>query len=360
MSPATWPRSAPLDERLLQIDPRSGELRDRRVRDLPRLLAPGDLLIVNDAATLPASLPTRDGLELRLVARLTSDEHWRAIVFGPGNWRIPTERRPEPPHQPAGSVLWFDERLSATVTHVDPEQPRLIELRFDREGAELFAALYRVGRPIQYAYLSGPLELWHVQNAFAARPWAVEPASAGRPLSFGLLRELVQYGVTIATVTHAAGLSSTGSASLDARLPVPERYEIPAVTCDAITDSKRRGGRVIAAGTTVVRALEARALEQPADDGPLVLQPGAGEAKLLLGPGFRPRIVDGLLTGMHPPGTSHFALLQAFAPRSVLERALSHAEHAGYLEHEFGDSCLLLPSAAPSTSTSTATPSAER
>jgi S-adenosylmethionine:tRNA ribosyltransferase-isomerase len=162
--------------------------------------------------------------------------------------------------------------------------------------------------------------------------------SAGRPLSWQLLDRLLRAGVEIARITHAAGLSSTGSAELDRRLPLPERSEVPAPTVEAIAATQSRGGRVIAAGTTVVRALESRAAHG-------VLTPGRDEATLLIGPGFTPRVCEALLTGMHPPGTPHFAVLEAFAPRALLERALAHAERAGYLEHEFGDSCIVLPNA---------------
>lgn len=339
MNPATWPRAARVAERLLHVDPASGRLHDGYVRDLPALLAPGDLLIVNDAATLPASLRARSGFELRLLGRLAEDTDWRAIAFGAGDWRTPTEARPEPPSFAEGSRIQFSDQLSASVLRVDPDQPRLIDLRFDQRGSAFYTALYRAGRPIQYAYLCAPLELYHVQNTFAARPWAVELASAGRPLRFGLLRELHLRGVGLAAVTHAAGLSSTGSGSLDRRLPVPERYALPEATVRAIQATRARGARVVAAGTTVVRALESAALERA--DG--ALEAHEGEAKLVIGPGFRPRVVDGLLTGMHAPGTSHFALLEAFAPRALLEQASDHAERAGYLEHEFGDSCLVLP-----------------
>jgi S-adenosylmethionine:tRNA ribosyltransferase-isomerase len=134
-------------------------------------------------------------------------------------------------------------------------------------------------------------------------------------------------------------MSSTGGAALDGRLPVPERYAVPEATRDAIFRAKGRGGRVVAVGTTVVRALEASALDHGG-----TLTATEGVAKLLIGPGFRPRVVNGLLSGMHPPGTSHFSLLGAFAKRPLLDRALAHAEASGYLEHEFGDSCLVLPS----------------
>jgi S-adenosylmethionine:tRNA ribosyltransferase-isomerase len=132
-------------------------------------------------------------------------------------------------------------------------------------------------------------------------------------------------------------LSATGDEALDAALPLRERFEIPAATVERIRAARARGGRVIAVGTSVVRALESRALESGA-----ALEPGAGETDLRIGPGFRPRVCDGLMSGIHDPSASHYALLQAFAPRTVLERAHRTAESLGYLEHEFGDVCLIL------------------
>jgi S-adenosylmethionine:tRNA ribosyltransferase-isomerase len=136
-------------------------------------------------------------------------------------------------------------------------------------------------------------------------------------------------------VTHAAGLSSTGDPALDARLPLPERFEVAQATVDAVTETHARNGRVVAVGTTVVRALESAAL-----GGPLRAQ--SGDTGLRIGPGFRARVVDGLLTGMHEPDSSHFALLAAFAPRELLAAAHRHAEAVGYLGHEFGDVALVL------------------
>jgi S-adenosylmethionine:tRNA ribosyltransferase-isomerase len=335
---ATWPRPEPLEERLLVVDPASGALRDSRIDDLPSYLSPGDVVVVNDAATLPASLHTeaRD-LEMRLLARLGDDASYRALFFGPGDFRTPTEHRPAPPALREGTWLTFDFGLGARIVAVDPASPRLADIRFDRNGAELFRALYKAGKPIQYAHVAAPLALWHVQSAFAGRPWAFEAPSAGRPITWGLLVRLLKGGVQVTSVTHAAGISSTGSSVLDGRLPVPERYFIPEGTAALIAEACRCGGRIVAVGTTVTRALESSAAEHGR------LEPGEGEARLILGPGFRPRITTGLLTGMHSRGTSHFALLEAFAPRALLERALEHAERAGYLEHEFGDSCLVLP-----------------
>lgn len=334
LAAATAPRPR-ASERLLAVDPRSQVFRDVQLRDLPSLLRPGDALIVNDAATLPASLRlTSHDAELRLAAH-APDGAFRAVLLGSGTWRTPTEARGPTPRLRPGERLASGE-LTGTVLAIDPDDPELVTLRFDQTGVAFERALYARGRVIQYAYLTRELELWDVQSGFATRPWAFEPPSAGLPLSFELLFALRRGGVELAALSHAAGLSSTGSASLDRRLPLPERYEIPDETSALVERTRARGGRVVAVGTTVVRALESCALEHG------TLRAGAGEARLVIGPGFRPRVVDGLLTGMHEPTTSHFALLSAFAPRELLERALGAAERAGYLQHEFGDACLIL------------------
>jgi S-adenosylmethionine:tRNA ribosyltransferase-isomerase len=339
MKPARWPREDVLRDRLLHIDPVADTLRDARIRDLPDLLRPGDLLVVNDAATLPATLrghtASGSAIEVRLVGEL-GDSLFRAVLFGPGDWRTPTEHRPPPEHVSAGAWLSFD-GIRAVVEHVSPISSRLIELRFDRSGAALWSELYRLGRPVQYSYAAGPLALWHVQVAYASRPWAAEMPSAGRPLRWELLLALRERGVNVATVTHAAGLSSTGDPALDAALPLPERFDIPDVTVQATERAHGSGGRVVAVGTTPVRALEGAAMQH---DGTLIA--GAGVTDLVIGPGYRPRIVEGLLTGVHEPGASHYALLQAFAPARLLARATTHSEQEGYLSHEFGDSWLVL------------------
>ncbi|MDY7232662.1 S-adenosylmethionine:tRNA ribosyltransferase-isomerase [Hyalangium rubrum] len=339
MNAARWPRERPEAARLLRVAPATGEIQDTRVEQLPTLLRSGDLLVMNDAATLPASLQgqTEEGaaLELRLLAREPQGT-WTAVLFGAGDWRMRTEDRPPPPVLPVGARLLLGP-LTARVVEVLPPSPRLLRVAFDAEGAALWAGLYRAGRPVQYSYLAGPLSLWHIQTAYAARPWAVEPPSAGLPLTWAMLLELRRNGVQLASLTHAAGLSSTGDPALDAALPRPERFELPSATVEAIHATRERGGRVIAVGTTVVRALEGRAAQ-----GGGTLTPGEGVTDLLLGPGFQLRVVQGLLTGVHEPTTSHYTLLQAFAPQPLLKEAAKRAEALGYLGHEFGDACLIL------------------
>jgi S-adenosylmethionine:tRNA ribosyltransferase-isomerase len=297
-------------------------------------------VVVNDAATLPASLTlTSHDAELRL-AGFEGDAGFRDVVFrgvllGAGSWRQATERRGPAPSVRVGDTLTAG-ALSARVVAVDPEARELVDVRFEPAGAELLAALYRAGRVIQYSYLERPLELWDVQNGYAARPWAFEPPSAGLSLSFELVTALRRRGVELAWLSHAAGISSTGSAALDRRLPFPERYEIPAQTVSAVARARAAGRRVVAVGTTVVRALESAARR------PGGLRAGEGSATLVLGPGFRRRVVSAILSGLHEEGTSHFALLESFADRALLARSVRHAAEHGYLQHEFGDVCLVL------------------
>jgi S-adenosylmethionine:tRNA ribosyltransferase-isomerase len=341
MTPATWPRDDPRTTRLLTIESRTGALVDGRVGDLRELLDERDLVVVNDAATLPASLAgvaeSGDAVEARLAGE-NGDGTWRAVLFGAGDWRTRTEERPAPPRLAEGDRIAFD-GLGATVTRVDEAAPRLVCLRFDARGAALWRALYRAGRPVQYAYAAGPYALWSVQTTYASRPWASEAPSAGFALTWDLILDLRRRGVGVARVTHAAGLSSTGDPALDARLPFAERFEVPEETVRAVERARARGGRVIAVGTTVARALESAAA---AGGGRLAAV--AGTTDLLLGPERRPRVVDGIVTGVHDAETSHFRLLESFAPRDLLDRAHALADARGYHDHEFGDAVLVLRS----------------
>jgi S-adenosylmethionine:tRNA ribosyltransferase-isomerase len=340
MTPAVWPRAERLDTRLLTVDPVAARFEDRRIDELPVLLRAGDLLVVNDAATLPASLrgSSRLGpLEVRLTGAPIPPREWSAVLFGAGGWRQRTEDRPPPPALGPGDELQFEGGLAARIVRVSGLSPRLVDLAFDADGEALWRGMYRAGRPIQYSYLCGSVALWHVQTAYASRPWAAELPSAGRPLTTALLRRLAGSGVSVAWLTHASGLSATGDPALDAVLPLPERYDVPPSAAEAVQSARERGGRVVAVGTTVVRALEGSAA---ANGGRLVA--GEGVTDLRLQAGSLLRVVDGILTGIHEPGSSHFELLGAFAPRALLEAAHRHAEEEGYLGHEFGDCCLVL------------------
>jgi S-adenosylmethionine:tRNA ribosyltransferase-isomerase len=326
---------------LLLVDAASGAIHVGPIVALLEALRAGDLLVVNDAATLPASLLGRvrvgdedQPVELRLLG-LTADDRWRAVLFGGGDWRQDTNDRPAPPGLELGAVIELRGGLRAKLVARDPNSDRLLEIRFDRTGPELHAALYAAGQPVQYSHLEDPLELWSVQTVFAGRPWAVEMPSAGRPLTAKMIAALRKRGVELARLTHAAGLSATGDGQLDAMLPLPERYEIPAETVDALARTRARNGRVIAVGTTVVRALEGAA-EQHGE-----VRAGPGLTDLIVTADRPLRIVDALLTGMHEPSESHYRLLGAFAPPALLTRAWERAVGSGFRSHEFGDVALL-------------------
>ncbi|HET9207227.1 MAG TPA: S-adenosylmethionine:tRNA ribosyltransferase-isomerase, partial [Burkholderiaceae bacterium] len=318
-----------------------GAVVHRQREHLAELLRTGDVVVANDAATLPASLhgthePTAAPIELRLAGRRSlrgSDVHrFQAIVFGAGDHRTRTEdRAPPPPLQPGDGLRLGP--LHATVQR-RLGHPRLIELRFDGDAGAVWAGLAQHGHPIQYAHITQPLALWDVWSAIAALPVAFEPPSAGFVLDWSLLQRLRQRGIGFATLTHAAGISSTGDTALDRQLPFDEPYRIPPSTETAIAQARSHGGRVVAVGTTVTRALE-----HAARGGRL--RAGNGVADQRIGRDTRLRVVDAIVSGTHEPATSHHELLRAFADPAVLQRADRALAERGYLTHEFGDSVLI-------------------
>lgn len=324
--------------RMLLVDTRRDQLAEAEADDLPGLLAAGDLVVFNDAATLPASLHGHArgaALEVRLLEGPYAATT-RAVLLGSGDYRTPTERRAPPPRLAVGAAIELA-GFALTVSDVSALSPRLVELAWPGDRAERFRLLYRAGSPVQYSYVPEPLALWDVQTAFASRPWAVEMPSAARPLHARTLLALARRGIAVASLTHAAGLSATGDARIDAALPLPERYDIPPATVQAIAHCRARGGRLLAIGTSVVRALEDSAHRHG--------QVRAGEAiaELVLDRACSPRVVAGLLTGIHAPGESHYRLLAAFARARTLARAAAFAEAREYRHHEFGDAALLWP-----------------
>lgn len=335
MKAARSPRSDKSKVKLLVVE--GGELQDSSIESLPDHLRPGDLLVVNDAATLPASLQGRlrgrDGgdrqLEVRLAAQL-GPRVWRAVTFGDGDWRTPTEVRPSPPRLRQGEEIIFAENFRARVLRENELSDRLLDLEFDLADEELWRGIYRHGQPVQYSYLRDGLDLWSVQNVYSSRPWAVEMPSAGQAVTWQTLLRLIRKGVRLAALTHGAGLSSTGDAGLDLALPLAERFEIPLTTLESVRETKSEGSHVIAVGTSVVRALESAALGL------------TGMTDVRIGPAHQLRTVDGLLTGTHDVSESHYQMLRAFLPEPMLRRVSSHLEEHRYLTHEFGDACLIL------------------
>ena len=199
----------------------------------------------------------------------------------------------------------------------------------------IWAGLASHGKPIQYAHVPAPLALRDVWTPIAGPPVAFEPPSAGFAVDWRSVVAMRARGIVLAALTHAAGISSTGDTDLDNLLPFDEPYSIPAATVDAIRVARGRGGRVVAIGTTVVRALEAAG----APDGSVRAGNGIATGRIVAG--TRLRIVDALLTGAHEPGTSHHALLGAFLDQTMLRRVDAELAANHYRTHEFGDSVLM-------------------
>jgi S-adenosylmethionine:tRNA ribosyltransferase-isomerase len=328
--------------RLLVTDAHAG-IRHLRRSDLASLLRPGDLVIANDAATLPASLhgthaASGEPVEVRLAAwtALGDPSRFVAIAFGAGDHRTRTELRPSPPPLSPGDRLSLgsDGALVAAIERL-LDHPRLFVLHFTGSRDGVLAGLARHGRPIQYAHVPEPLALWDVWTGIAAEPVAFEPPSAGFALDWRTLTTWRQRGIGFATLTHAAGISSTGDPALDLRLPFDESYRIPEATAAAIRHARAQGGRVVAIGTTVVRALEA------ATGGDGSIRAGDGVASGRITRATPLRIVDAILTGVHQPGESHFELLRAFAEDELLDRLSRDLAAHGYFAHEFGDAVLI-------------------
>ena len=333
MKPAKSPRSATEKFKLLVVA--DGVILHSLLDRLPDHLEPGDLLVVNDAATLPASLHGSDvhgnAMELRLTRQLHGSV-WQAVAFGEGSWKLPTEDRPSPPRLKVKDGIVFASGFSATILELSQLSDRLMTLDFNVQDAALWHSLYQYGRPVQYSYMHDDLGLWSVQNSYSSRPWAAEMPSAGHGLDWGTLLKLFKRGVHVVALTHGAGLSSTGDGSIDAALPLKERYEIPSSTMEAVLRTRKNGKRVVAVGTSVVRALES------ADQGL------SGTTSLHIGPGYQLKSVDGLLTGTHEVSESHFQLLRAFLSEELLMSVNQQLETNNYLTHEFGDLCLVFDS----------------
>jgi len=355
------------DARLLVV------LADGRISHAARsrlvdLLHPGDLVIANDAATLPASLhgvhePSGAAIEVRLAGlastnrspgdalnRRPKDQEvfgfskqnspgllnscsFSARVFGAGDFRTRTEDRPLPPALARGDRLVLGP-LSATIDAL-LDHPRLVSLRFSGPPDAVWAGLARHGRPIQYAHVPTPLALWDVWTPMAGVPAAFEPPSAGFAIDWAMLGAMRARGVAFASITLAAGLSATGDPALDRRLPFDEPYQIPEATASAIRRARSEGGRIVAVGTTVVRALEHAA----AAGG--IVHSGYGIADQRVGPSHSLRVVDAILSGTHEPGSSHYQLLRAFLDDDTLAEASAALDAEGYRTHEFGDSVLI-------------------
>jgi S-adenosylmethionine:tRNA ribosyltransferase-isomerase len=304
-----------------------------RFHQLPDYLRAGDCLVFNASRTLPASLrawldPDCVNLQLRL-ARRWEDGAWSALVLDAAEepWR--TDLR--------GRVLTLGGGLKARVLEKDPIIDRLWRIRFDRSGSELMEILSRLGNPIRYWYASGPWDLDYYQTVYAREPGSMEMPSAGRAFSWKLLMDLRRKGVRTAFLVLHAGLSSYMDEAFDAGHPASEEsFRISPVAAETINDAKSTGGRIIAVGTTVVRALETVA------DGRGMIKGLEGSTRLRVTREHQLRSVDGLITGLHEPQASHLDLLSAFLSKEKLDRVYAEAIREQYLWHEFGDANLIL------------------
>jgi S-adenosylmethionine:tRNA ribosyltransferase-isomerase len=310
---------------------RPGALSHRQVRALPVELRPGDLLVVNTSATLPAAVALRHrrcGQVVHVSTQL-DDGAWVVEVRSHGN------------DGPAGDVYGGEVlrlpggvRLRVTGAH-PPGQSRLWRA-VPSPWVDRVDYLFEHGRPIRYSYLEGTVDLTDLQTVYATVPGSAEMPSAGRPLSRKVLVELMAAGVVVAPVVLHCGVSSPDGHEP----PQPELRVVPDATARLVNQTREVGRRVVAVGTTVTRALESAAIG--AGDR---VHAVAGWTDLVLGPSRPARVVDGILTGLHDPGASHLDLLDAVAGHELVQAAYREVTGAvpSYLWHELGDTMLLLP-----------------
>jgi S-adenosylmethionine:tRNA ribosyltransferase-isomerase len=295
-------------------------------RDLPRLLEPGDLLVVNESATLPASLPAtcRFGdIRLNLSTRFAED-----LWLAEPRWS-PAQPGPLPLHEQ--EILHIGE-AKAILLKPYPGIPRLWFTRFDTPASFLMA---KHGEPIHYGYAPAyPMNTY--QTLFSIFPGSVEMPSAARPITSRVRDALLARGIGISGIILHTGVSSLEieDETVEDQALYPETFRVPAATAHAVNATHTRGGRVIAVGTTVVRALESAWT-------PSGLRSCAGSTSLYVHPGTGVRVVDGLLTGLHDPVTSHLAMLSAITGLDRVKDAYAEAVQHRYLWHEFGDSHLI-------------------
>ncbi|OBG99558.1 MULTISPECIES: S-adenosylmethionine:tRNA ribosyltransferase-isomerase [unclassified Mycobacterium] len=310
---------------------RPGRVTHARFADLGDHLQPGDLLVVNNSATLPAAVDGRRAGQPIAVHFSTAraEKAWvvelRPAADAAGHL---TDVRPgERIDLPGGAALV----IGSSYPEPEVDGARLWVARVILEG-EVGSYLARHGRAIRYAYVPRQWPLRYYQTVFARHPGSAEMPSAARPFSTELVTALVSAGIGVAPVTLHAGVSSAEAGEP----PTPELFEVPAPTARMVNSVRAGGGRVIAVGTTATRALESAATADA------VVRPAVGWTDLVLGRNRPARVVDGLITGWHDAGASHLLLLEAVAGPDLVALAYREAAAHGYLWHEFGDSALLL------------------
>lgn len=320
--------------RLMVINRDTYQVEHTRFDNLGGFLRPGDLLVFNTSRTLPAAIdgcevPNGSCMQVRLAHHLP-DDSWLALLLCQQGEPFACGLR-------GGMKINFGQGLIGTVNHRDEQIPRLWKLRFSKSGTELMDLLYRLGQPIRYEYVSAPWDLDYYQTVYAKEPGSAEMPSAGRAFTWKSLFDLKRRGIETAHIVLHTGLSSYMDDELDARHPASEEeYIISEVAADKINRTHESGGRVIAVGTTVVRALESVADETGR------VKAGHGYTRLHVTAEHQLRTVDGLLTGLHEPEASHLDLLSAFLPSAQIREAYEDAVQRHYLWHEFGDLNLIV------------------
>jgi S-adenosylmethionine:tRNA ribosyltransferase-isomerase len=314
--------------RLMAVFLPDGELRHLAFAELPDLLEPPDVLVINTSGTRPSALPARRRDGRALTIHLAGP----APGGGPGEWVIELRDGDRPFREGApGQALALPGGARAVL------RARYLGRRLWLATLDLPAPvdeyLRRHGKPIRYDHAARERPLADYQNVYAAEPGSAEMPSAGRPFTPELLTTLVARGVDVAPLVLHTGVSSLERGER----PYPERFLVPTATAARVEVARRLGGRVIAVGTTVVRALESVV----GADGNL--RPRVGWTDLVLDRDRPARAVDGILTGFHDPSASHLDLLGAIAPGEILDTSYSAAAAAGYRRHEFGDLQLILP-----------------
>ena len=315
------------DVRLMVADRSSARIFHRKFTELPELLEPGDLLVVNTSGTLPAALDgvAADGthLQVHLSTHLPGDL-----------WTVELRRDGEPYSQSPGRLAL----PGAAHVHIHAPYVR------GRHRARLWLAsihlglppeqyLFEHGRPISYGSVAARWGIERYQTIFATEFGSAEMPSAGRAFSHELVTRLVTRGIGVVPIVLHAGVSSS---EFD-EPPYEEQYAVPAPTAAAINSARAAGGRVVAVGTTVVRAL------QTVTDASGTVHPASGWSDVVVGSESPVRAIDGLLTGWHEPRASHLMIVEAIGGRAVLERSYAAALDHRYLWHEFGDLHLILP-----------------
>jgi len=310
--------------RLLHLDGRSGAVADLHFRDLPKLVAPSDVVVLNDTRVLRARLHGRKatGGRVEVLVERILDEREAVTLVRAGH-----------PVRP-GLRVFFGREAEAEVLSREGEQFRL---RFSEPVAALLERAGEVPLPPYIPHRPRPEDAERYQTVYAARDGSVAAPTAGLHFDHAMLAALRAQGVAIVTVTLHVGYGTFRpyrTETIEAHRMHPERYEVPATAVEAIARARAAGGRVLAVGTTVLRALESAASEGR-------LQPRQGETDLYVTPGFRFRVVERLLTNFHLPRSTLFVLACAFGGLEAVRRAYAHAIEAGYRFFSYGDAMLI-------------------